>query len=63
MRKQFYIDTTGTIKVTSLDEKRFFESKGYTFKVDFEEVKDEKEEERLRKMREKRAAALARKKG
>ena len=63
MRKQFYIDTTGTIKVTSLDEKRFFESKGYIFKVDFEEVKDEKEEERLRKMREKRAAALARKKG
>lgn len=63
MRKQFYIDTTGTIKVTSLDEKRFFENKGYTFKVDFEEVKDEKEEERLRKMREKRAAALAKKKG
>lgn len=63
MRKQFYIDTTGTIKVTSLDEKRFFEKKGYTFKVDFEEVKDEKEEERLRKMREKRAAALARKRG
>lgn len=63
MRKQIYIDSTNTIKVYNLEEKRFFEEKGYKFRVDFEEVKDEKAEERFKKMREKRAEALARKNG
>lgn len=63
MRKQIYIDSTNTIKAYNLEEKKFFEEKGYKFRVEFEEVKDEKAEERFRKMREKRAEALTKKKG
>lgn len=62
MRKQIYVDSTNTIKAYNLEEKKFFEEKGYTFRVDFEEVKDEKAEERFKKMREKRATALTKKK-
>lgn len=61
MRKQIYVDSTNTVKAYNLEEKKFFEEKGYKFKVEFEEVKDEKAEERFKKMREKRAEALARK--
>jgi len=63
MRKLIYrANEDKNIVARTIEEKKFFQNKGYTFSDDFEEVKDEKEEY-FRKIREKREKALKEKRG